>query len=346
MMESNYVNGEKSMFIIRRVQTNALLTLALATALSFLVATHAYAVTNTANTLKISPVRSDIEVKAGESKTVQTRVTNLTDQPITVHPIENDFISGDERGTPAIILDEAKYAPTHSLKRFMVPLDDVTIEAGKTETITVTINVPQNAQAGGYFGAVRFAPTSPDSGGQVNLSASAASLILLTVPGDLVEKLNMTDFSIMQYGVVGTNFSTSKDIMATVRFENKGGAQIGPFGKVSVKQGNKVIYDVDFNNKTPRDVVLPDGARRWDIPLKNIAGFGKYTVTATFTYGKDNQSTEVTKSFWVIPKEVIIAAIIGLVVLVGLIVVITILVRNRKQHTIRGFGSRHNGRRR
>ncbi len=332
------------MFITRRVHMGALLTLTLATAMSLLIGSHASAVNNSTNTLKISPVRTDIEIKPGESKTVQTRVTNLTNDTITVRPVENDFISGDERGTPALILDESQYAPTHSLKRFMVPLEDVTIPAGESKLISVTINVPASAQAGGYFGAVRFAPTSPDSGGQVNLSASAASLILLTVPGDIVEKLNMTSFTIQQNGIVGDNFNSSKDIQASVRFENKGNAQVGPFGKVSVKKGGKVIYDVDFNNKDPRDVVLPDSARRWDIPLNNISGFGKYTVSATFTYGKTNQTTEVTKTFWVIPQSVIIGAIGGLVVLAGLIVGIRMYTTNRKKRILRNFGS-SNGKR-
>lgn len=286
---------------------------------------------NTANTLKVSPVRSDIEIQPGTSKTVQVTVTNLTKAEITVRPIENDFVSGDERGTPALILDADKFAPTHSLKRFMAPLSDVTIPAGKAKTIGVVITVPKDAQAGGYFGAVRFAPATPDSGGQVNLDASVASLILLTVPGEVTEKLNLTDFDIQQGGKSGSFFQSSNDLQASVRFENKGGLQAGPFGKVSVKQGDKVVYEADFNNKDPRDMILPDSARRWDIPLKNIDSFGNYTVSATFTYGKKNQTIEVSKSFWVIPQFVIIATVVGVLVLVGLIVGIWLLLRNRKR---------------
>ena len=85
--------------------------------------------TNAANTLKVSPVRSDLSVTAGTSGTVKTVVSNLTSAPISIHPIENDFVAGDENGTPSIILDENSYAPTHSLKRFMVPMQDVSIPA-------------------------------------------------------------------------------------------------------------------------------------------------------------------------------------------------------------------------
>jgi hypothetical protein len=341
------------MLILQRVQMNVRVVVAVvvvcAVAIVALAGSHAFAVTanNTANTLKVSPVRTDVEIKPGESQTVKITVTNLTGAATTVSPIENDFISGDERGTPSLILDPSKYAPTHSLKRFMAPLSNVAIPAGESKTINVVINVPKDAQASGYFGAIRFAPTSPDGGGQVNLSASVASLILLTVPGPVVEKLNLTDFSIQQKdkdGTAkdGTNFRDGNNIQASVRFENKGNLQLGPFGKVTVKKGDSVIYDTDFNNKNPRDVILPDGARRWDIPLNNISGFGKYTVSAVFTYGQKNQTIEVSKSFWVVPSSVIIASAIGLVVLIGLIVGIWQFLRSYKRRLLghRGRGYR------
>src|SRR6218665_1085145 len=129
-------------------------------------------VNNSANTLKVSPVRTDVEIPAGTTKSVEVIITNLTSTPITVHPIENDFVAGDERGTPSLILDENQYAPTHSLKRFMTPLTNVTVPANEAAVVNVVITVPATAQAGGYFGALRFAPVSPDGGGQVNLSAS------------------------------------------------------------------------------------------------------------------------------------------------------------------------------
>lgn len=332
----------------QRIQANALKTIVFAVttvalALVAVLFTNSQAFaqtqTNTANTLKVSPVRTDIEIKPGESKTVEVTVSNLTDAPITVRPVENDFVAGDERGTPALILDENEYAPTRSLKRFMTPLANVTIPAGEAQTVNVVITVPKDAQAGGYFGAVRFAPASPDGGGQVNLSASVASLILLTVPGDVVEKLNLTSFSIQQDGKTGSYFNTPNNLQASVRFENKGGLQAGPFGKVSVKKGDNVVYEADFNNSNPRDTILPDSARRWDIPLDKIEKFGHYTVNATFTYGAKNQTIEVTKSFWVIPTTYIIAGIVGLVVLIGLIAVgVWLAVRGYKNRKVHGGG--------
>lgn len=290
---------------------------------------------NSPSTLKVSPVRADIEIPAGTTKKVSTTVSNLTDSPITIRPIENDFIAGDEKGTPALILDANKYAPTHSLKRFMVPLSDVTIPAKQTKTIDVVISVPKGAQPGGYFGAVRFAPTTPGSGAQVNMEASVASLILMTVPGDAVEKMNLTNFDVQQNGKTNSRFATPDNLQIATRFENKGSVQLGPFGSVTVTQGDKVVYTADFNTNTPREMVLPDSARRWEIPLKNIGTFGNYTVKAVFTYGKKNQTIEATRSFWVIPQALIIAAAVGVVVLILLIAGIWFFLRTYKRRILR-----------
>lgn len=309
-------------------------TLLLSVALSF------SAQAQSANILKVSPVRSDIQIKPGETGEVEVTVTNLTGNDILVRPIENDFIQGDESGTPSLILDENEYAPTHSLKRFMSPLADVTIPANQSTIVTVVITVPADAQAGGYFGALRFAPSTPDSGGQVNLSASVASLILLTVPGPVEEKLNLTDFTIQQGGKEGADFRTPNDLKLAFRFENMGNIQMGPFGRISVKQGDKIVYEYDFNDKNPRDVILPDGARKWEVPLENIGEFGHYTVNATFTYGSKNQSIDVERSFWVIPTAFIIGALVGVLLLIGFIVWLIFFLKGRKRRLARRRNTR------
>lgn len=173
------------------------------------------------------------------------------------------------------------------------------VAPGEAKRIDVPIAVPAGTQAGGYFGAIRFVPSILGGGGQVNMSASVASLVLLSVPGNTVETLELTDFSVLQGTQPGSLFRTG-DIHALIRFQNKGNVQTGPFGKVSVLRGDQVLFEVDLNNKKPRDMILPDSARRWNIPLKNIDGFGRYTVRATFTYGQQSKTIETETVFWVI----------------------------------------------
>lgn len=298
-----------------------------------MVATNIFAQTKseTANTLKVTPVRTDIAVDPGQSKTVKVTVSNPTDAEVTVRPVQNDFIAGDEKGAPALILNENEYAEKHSLKRFMKPLKNITIPANGSVIVETVIDVPADAEPGGYFGALRFSPVSPDGGGQVNLSANVASIILLRVSGDVPEKLTLTDFAIQRNGKAGVIFTDGNNISALVRFQNEGGVQLGPIGKISVTKGNKIVSEVDFNGKAQKDMILPDSARRWEEPLKNIDGFGYYTVTATFTYGSDNQSVEVIKSFWVIPIWVTIGAVIALLVIAAAVIYLIARLRGGRQ---------------
>jgi len=322
--------------------------LALATALMLVVGpasgyaaadTTSNALKNNANSLKLAPLRTDLTVSPGHSGTVTVYVTNLTNNTIVLQPIENDFVAGDEKGTPAIILDQNSYAPTHSLKRFMVPLQNVTVGAHVTQAVKLTINVPAKAQAGGYFGALRFAPAGT-ADQPVALSSSVASLILLTVPGPTVEKLALTNFDVQQNGGTASNFRTPDNLSLLVRFQNKGNLQEAPFGQIAVQKGKKVLYTYKFNQNEPKDEVLPDSARRWIVPLKNLGKFGKYTVTGTFGYS-NGQTIEASKTVWIIPTLYIIATVVGVLVLLAIIFGTRFFLKSYKRRILRSSRRRY-----
>ncbi len=270
----------------------------------------------TSQQLKVIPVKSDLSIAAGQSDTVPIEVVNLASSAVAVQAIENDFVAGSETGEPALILDPNSYAPSHSLKRFMVPISNLTIPANGSVEVPVHITVPKTAQAGGYFGAVRFTPAVGNvSSSGASLGASVASLILLTVPGPTVEQLTLTDFSAQQNGSTASNFRNGKQLSLFLRFQNKGNLQEAPFGQINVQKGKKVIDTVNFNQDDPKSEILPDSARRWVIPLKGFGKFGKYTVSGTFTYGTKGQTIDISKTVWIVPTPYIVAAIIAIVLI-------------------------------
>jgi hypothetical protein len=296
---------------------------------------------STNQSLKVSPLRTDITIQPGTTGKVQTYVTNLTNASITIQPIENDFVAGDEEGNPAIILSPNSYAPTHSLKRFMVPLQNVTIAAGVTQEVDLTIAVPKDAQAGGYFGAIRFAPATADADTSVDLNASVASLVLMTVPGPTVEQLTLTNFDVQQNGGSATNFRTPSNLSLFARFENKGNLQEAPFGQIYVQKGKEVVYTYNFNQAQPQDEILPDSARRWTVPIKGMGKFGKYTVGATFTYGTKGETIDITKTIWIIPTTYILAAVVIVVVLVIVVGGSWLFLRSYKRRILKSSRRRY-----
>lgn len=290
--------------------------------------------------LKISPLRTDTSAEPGQTVKVPVYIQNMDRGPVTLRVINNDFVAGDnESGEPSVILDEDKFAPTHSLKRFMQPIGDIKLAAGERRQVNAVIKVPSDAMSGGYFGALRFtkagAGNLPEDA-NVSLAGGVTSLILLTVPGDVTEKLLVKDFAIQQNGKSSTRFGSPDDIQAVLRLENKGNIQLAPFGEVFVQKGDKIVHQAKFNNITPAGVILPDSVRKWSVPVKNLKTFGKYKISTTFGYGGNGESMTIEKTIWIIPTSYIIGAIIGIIAIVGLIALTVSSLKAYKKKILRG----------
>ena len=288
------------------------------------------------NGMKVSPVRTDITINPGESKTVDVQVQNVTKMPANLQVLINDFTADNsESGQPAIILDANKYAPSHSLKRFVVQPGNLTLQPNEQKTIKVVINVPKNAAGGGYFGAVRFAPASATNDKNISLSASVGSLILLKVPGNIKEDLRLASLDARKNNSAQMIFTNGKNIKAAVRFENKGDVQEQPFGKLVLKKGDKVLQTTEINNTDPRGNVLPDSVRKFEVDLNKVGSFGKYTLQGNFGYGATGQLLSGTTTFYIIPVPIIVLAVALLLVILFLIFVAPKLVRNYNRGVVR-----------
>lgn len=285
---------------------------------------------NNSNSMRISPVRTDIATDPGTVKEVTVYGQNMSARAVQVRVIVSDFAaSTDETGKPNVILEENAYAPSHSLRRLAsVEPSTVTLEPGVRSAVKVKITVPKNAKAGGYYGAVRFVPannvTTGDSTG-VSIATNVGSLILLRVNGDLIEKLKLETMDVRQKDKAGTFFNTPDDLKVRVRLKNIGNVQVQPFGKVQLlDRSGKIIEEHEINNTDPRGNVLPDTIRRFEVDLKKVSNFGKYTVQGNFSNTNGELITYKT-SFWVVPTTYIIAAV-GALLIIGLIVFLTIKV--------------------
>jgi hypothetical protein len=300
----------------------------------------AAAATGSSNGMKVAPVRTDLVMKPGETKTVSVQLQNVTNADGEYQIITNDFDSKDESGAPALLLNGATNA-RHGLKNYMSTPKTVSVKKGEQKSITVSITLPKNIAGGGYYGAVRFAPASSDAqGANVSLSGSVASLILVSVPGDVKEDLQIASFQVRHGDSSRVLFTSNKDLKASVRFRNAGNVQEQPFGKIQLKKGDKVLGSFEVNASDPRGNVLPDSIRRFDVSLKNVGSFGKYTIQGNFGYGSNGQLLSASTTFYVVPLALIIVA----VVLIALIVLAAIggprLLKRYNQRVLRSAGRR------
>lgn len=313
----------------RKAYASARLLVAVA-ALLFSSAVPAMAATSSStsatggNGLRISPVRTDLTINPGSSQTIDVYVTNLTSQSANLQGVVDDFTAGtDESGTPAILLNGEK-APSHSLKEYVSPIGNFTLAANATKDVKVTLTIPKGVAGGGYFGAVRFMPASINSSKNVNLAASVASLVIVTVPGPVNEQMSIASFDVRHMntqtnslGSPSVFFSSNKNLNGVVRFNNTGNLQEEPFGKMLLKKGGTTIGTYEINNTTPRGNVLPGSIRRFTIPLTGLGNFGKYTLEGNFGYGSKGQLLSASTTFYIIPIAAIVIAVVVLLVIIG-----------------------------
>lgn len=282
------------------------------------------AATSGGNGLRVSPVRTELTINPGASQTIDVYVTNLTSAPADLEGVVDDFTaSSDETGSPNILLN-GEAAPSHSLKNYVATIGTFTLGANQQKDVKVTINIPKGAAGGGYFGAVRFVPASTNTNKNVNLTASVGSLVLVTVPGNITERMDIASFDVRQVdpktGVVSSPsafFTSSKNLNGVVRFENTGNVQEAPFGKMLLKKGSTVLGTYEINSTTPRGNVLPDSIRRFAIPLSGLSSFGKYTLEGNFGYGTKGQLLSASTNFYIVPVAAIVIAVVVLLVIIG-----------------------------
>jgi hypothetical protein len=301
-------------------------------ALSVAMPTNAQAPTGSG--LRISPTRNDLSIVPGDSREITQTVRNVTQNPVTVRPALTDFESNNLDGTPNLVGDESQVS-AYSLREFLTLPDPFDLNPEEEREVTIRIEVPSNASPGAYFGSIlyRASPLGQSGDGQVALVASVGSLILLEVPGDITEKIDIKDISAYIGDSAGSIFTKKPDSVG-VLIENLGNSFSQPFGKVSVQdwRGNE-IFLYELNDNTPRANILPASTRLFKNDLSNVEVRtvngeevvektsplkwpGRYSVVGNISHGSTGEIFTVESSFWYIPLWLIITLAVVLVVLV------------------------------
>jgi hypothetical protein len=285
-----------------------------------------------ANGFQISPVRSELTISKGQSQQVTVTILNPTDSATVAGATVNDFVaSSDESGNPRLILNDNLPDPARDFKSLVGKIPNVTLPPHASKDVTVTISVPSNANSGGYYGAIRFFPTITGKQSTVGLTASVGTLFLITVPGNLIEKLNLTQLSAAQNGSA-TNFITSGKVSVMNRLDNVGDIHVQPFGKVLVKNMfGKTVTSYEFNNSIPRANILPDSIRKFIDPVSIKSLFGHYTIQESLAYSNGSGNLiNATAGFWYLPVWFLLAVAVVVVLLVSFIYWLT--TRRRHRH--------------
>jgi hypothetical protein len=304
------------------------------------------------NGLGVSP-RKDYTVQPGKTVKDTLYIRNLSlNQDLQVNIRIIDFGAANETGAPALQLDDNLPRTPWSLKPFVTVQESVKIAAGKSANVPVSITIPAKQGAGSYYSAIEYTAKNPETKEKVNIAASTASLMFVTVPGEANEKLVLKQFGMF---VANQKDDTQGDFKSfylgstpkefAYRLQNTGNIAEQPTGSLIVKNmfGATVKEVTDANPK--KQLVLIGQTRRIQACLKtNVLDSkdpsttqsqnqnascddpgllpGRYTAQIALYYGLNgNTSQEIlaSTSFWYVPwwAVVVLAVVILLLVLIG-----------------------------
>jgi hypothetical protein len=272
--------------------------------------------------LSISPTRTDLVVNAGTAGDLSISVKNVTGGNIVAKAFVNDFESDNVTGEPRLITD-SNVKSSSSIKDFIVGLEDLELGVDETKEAKMQIDIPANAAPGAYYGVIRYQAVPVDEqgnasdGGQVALTASVGSIVLVEVPGNITQKIEIKTVAAYLNDKKGS-FFTKQPSQVGVEIGNLGNGFARPFGKVVVKDmfGGEV-HSYEMNNTNPRGVVLPESTRVFKDPLEGVSKPGRYSINVDISYGNGGEVYSVVSTFWYIPTWLILVSVGLLLAIVG-----------------------------
>jgi hypothetical protein len=255
--------------------------------------------------IQISPVLVNLNAETGQDYTIKLTITNVTAGPLSVTSEVNDFKAKDESGNPQVILDNNNSSSTYSLHTWIDTIPKLTLKAQESRSLSFTVAVPSNAEAGGHYGVIRFSGVPPAQSGQnVSLNASVGVLLLARVQGKITEQLSIKEMFIEKahhrQGLVANG-----PLTIVSRIQNSGNVHVQPIGTLVVKDGfGKTVASYPFGGSTKN--ILPGSIRRYDQVFDKKFLFGRYTVNLSAAYGTTGGVLLGSTSFWVIPFKLIL----------------------------------------
>lgn len=272
--------------------------------------------------LSISPTRHELTINKGEAETITVSIKNISGVAVVAKAVINDFEAANDSGEPKLIVDPNQKSPT-SIKDFLLDVNDVSLAKNETKKLVIPVQIPSNTPSGAYYGVIRYTAQKSNDGTddepQVALNASLGVIVLIQVPGSITEQIQALKLK-AERDDKPSSFFFSAPTHVSVTLKNVGTGFVKPFGRVTIKKGTKELYSYEMNNVDPRSNILPGSTRTFRDEVKDIKGFGRYTITTNLSYGKGGDILTMKSSFWVVPVWLLAVIALFFVVLIVLAV--------------------------
>jgi hypothetical protein len=265
---------------------------------------------------QISPPVTTLALDPGTSSRQTIKVTNLTDEQLTLQLDKHNFVAKGEEGEVELV-DNA--SPLYSLAPyFTLSQPTVIVPPRGTSQVQYVLSIPKDAEPGGRYGSVTFntiAAKLPNGQSGASVQQELAALIFLRINGAANEQLKIASFT------VGKNFAEYGPVSFVTRVQNLGNVHEKPTGEIVIKD---MFGFTTAKINVDEKYVIPGAIRRLNATLNKKYLFGAYNATLTLKNGTI-QTLTATTSFTVIPYK-----LLGIVILI-LIVLAVILTKGRKR---------------
>ncbi len=276
----------------------------------------------TTHAVSLAPSVLEIQTKRGSVVEQTISVINTKGMEQTYFLGVLKFTPSADGGSPQFISSEVDHS---GLPQWIqLPFTEFRVAANSKASVPFAIAVPTDVASGGYYAAITVsqAPSDVVADNGAVIEAKVASLILLTVEGDTVEKLELLDFS-----AVGANVRSSLSGSYVYRLQNQGNVHVMPTGTVNLTDvfGRKVM-SLDANPELGR--VLPSSTRSYRVEGASTHGFfqtvreqmaalavGPMTAQLELTYGTSGETIFAQQTVWYFPWQLILSVIVLLMIL-------------------------------
>lgn len=234
----------------------------------------------------IAPPVIDVTANPGETVVKTIQVSNTANVPQAYTFSVAGFQAFGELG-------EAEYFSTGEIVSWStISPQNLTLEGGESVDVVLTMQIPDNAAAGGYYATV-FAKTSPEPTWELGSTVGQmiGANVMLTVGGSLVENAEITEFSIPQ-----ATAGIGERVAFTLRVTNIGNVHVAPQGYIDLYRDGKNVAQISINETG--SVILPGTTRDLSVSSDILYLPGTYSASVSLTYGGGKTiSTEDTIDF-------------------------------------------------
>lgn len=276
----------------------------------------------TSQSITISPPTITLNINPGDKKEGSLALINDSDQALSFKTNVYDFIVQDKFGTPEILpkgtIANNKYSAANWIAVYP---NSITVAPHKRFELNYYIQIPVNASPGGHYSAIVYEPVTSgaNQASGASIKTQIATLVYITVSGQMTEKAEVTKFQAPQFSEYGP-------VEIKTQIENSGDTHITPQGNITIKDiFGRTIYvsALQTRNIFPGNIALN---------YSNLIGqhlmFGRFQANLLASFGQQNNlPLYASLVFWVIPWRIITVSIL---IAIALILSI-ILILKRKQ---------------